>query len=298
LPATVRANHLLASLGGVLPHGSEANEDPMTSRPTSVFVNDLWVTFFGPADGQPVLLVHGSTETGTHDFCVGSDLAARLAAAGYRVIVPDCPGHGRSAAERHPDGSVVYSFARMAAQLSNLLVAIGAQRAHVIGHSNGGTVALYLARFHAPVVGKVVALAGNAYLDERIIVGVPPKMAPDRIERERPEWQADMVELHDTWHGGGYWRELVQATIDETIANPQWAAGELVDMHTKVLAVQGSEDTVNTPGRHAQVIGEWFPNGSSWIVDGAGHSVHWERGDEFFARVHSFFAEATSAKAE
>jgi pimeloyl-ACP methyl ester carboxylesterase len=255
------------------------------------FVDDLWVTFAGPVDGQPVLLVHGSTETGHHDFFKGSDVASRLATAGYRVIVPDCPGHGRSVLVRNEDGSLVYSFAQMAAALAAVVASVcgPTKRAHVIGHSNGGTVALYLARYHADVVDKVVALAGNAYLDERIIVGVPPKMAPDRIERERPDWQADMVLLHDTWHGDGYWRELVQATIDETITNPQWSAAELVNVHTNVLAVQGSEDGVNTPGRHAQVIGEWFPNGESWIVDGAGHSVHWERGEEFFARVHSFF---------
>jgi pimeloyl-ACP methyl ester carboxylesterase len=266
----------------------------MISATHSAFVQDLWVTQLGPVAGQPVLLVHGSTEMGVHDFCEASDLAPRLASAGYRVIIPDCPGHGRSAAERHPDGSVVYSFARMAEQLSEVVrELIGRERqAHVIGHSNGGTVALYLARFHCDVVDRVVALAGNAYIDERIIVGVPPKMAPERIERERPEWRDEMIDFHDRWHGDGYWRELVQATIDETITNPQWTPEELVDVQTPVLAVQGSEDSVNTPGRHAQVIGEWFPLGQTWIAEGAGHSVHWERGEEFFTRVHSFFSES------
>jgi pimeloyl-ACP methyl ester carboxylesterase len=257
--------------------------------PTSVFVNDLWVTTLGPADGKSVLLIHGSTEMGVHDFCEASDLAKRLAEAGYRVVIPDCPGHGRSVVERNTDGSVVYSFARMAEQLAALLVELGVGNANVIGHSNGGTVALYLARFHSHVVDRVVALAGNAYIDERIIVGVPPKMAPERIERERPEWRDEMVNFHDRWHGDGYWRDLVQATIDETITNPQWTKEELTGTRTPVLAIQGSEDSVNTPGRHAEVIGDWFPNGSSWVVSGAGHSVHWERGEEFFTRVHSFF---------
>jgi pimeloyl-ACP methyl ester carboxylesterase len=256
--------------------------------------NGLFVSFFGPETGQPVLLVHGSTETGLHDFCSGSDLAARLADAGYRVIVPDCPGHGQSVAARNADGTLQYCFATMADALADLLrrVCTDGQRAYVMGHSNGGTVALYLARFHTDVVAKVLSLAGNAYLDARIIDGVPPKMAPDRIERERPEWRDEMVEFHDSWHGEGYWRELVQATIDETISNPQWSAAELSEVLTPVLAVQGSEDGVNTPGRHAEVIGEWFPNGSSWVVPGAGHSVHWERGDEFFARMHAFFTDS------
>jgi pimeloyl-ACP methyl ester carboxylesterase len=295
LPATLRAIHLLTAFGGVLPH-QRATENPMTNSSTSAFVNGLWVTSFGPQDGKAVLLIHGSTEMGVHDFCQASDLAARLASAGYRVIVPDCPGHGRSAVERLPDGSLVYSFQRMAQQLAALIAQLDAEPAHVIGHSNGGTVALYLARYHQDVVDRVVALAGNVYLDERIILGVPPKMAPDRVERERPEWRDEMIDFHDRWQGAGYWRELLQATIDETITNPQWTASELVGVHTPVLAIQGSDDSVNTPGKHADVIGEWFPNGSSWVVPGAGHSVHWERGDEFFQRIQSFFGDSDDVR--
>ncbi len=290
----MRAIYLDTACRGKLPHSCVATDRPMF---TQTFVDSLWVTFTGPEAGQPVLLVHGSTEIGYHDFVEASDLADRLATAGYRVIVPDCPGHGRSAVVRNDAGAVVYSFAQMADSLANLLRSLNI-RAHVIGHSNGGTVALYLARFHTDVVDRVVALAGNAYLDERIIVGVPPKMAPDRIERERPEWRDEMVEFHDTWHGDGYWRELVQATIDETITNPQWTADELLSVLTPTLAIQGSEDSVNTPGRHAEIIGEWFPNGESWVVPGAGHSVHWERGDEFFDRVQDFFTRTSEAAAQ
>ncbi len=264
----------------------------MTPTSLSLFVDDLWVTLAGPVDGTPVLLVHGSTEIGMHDYGIASDLMWRLAGAGYRVIVPDCPGHGRSASVRLGDGTLEYSFAAMAASLAGLVDSLGLGPAHVMGHSNGGTVALYLARYHAASLRRVVALAANAYLDARIIEGVPPKMAPERIERERPEWRDEMVEFHDRWHGDGYWRELVQATIDETISNPQWSAAELVGVQTDVLAVQGSEDGVNVPGRHAQTIGEWFPNGSAWIVKGAGHSVHWER-PEFFDVVDAFFRHGT-----
>jgi pimeloyl-ACP methyl ester carboxylesterase len=259
---------------------------------SATVVGGLFVSEFGPVSGKPLLLIHGSTEDGLHDFTVGSDLAERFASNGYRVIVPDCPGHGQSAEVRGPDGKLVYSFAQMASALADLLNSLctDGQRAHVIGHSNGGTVALYLARFHQDQVRRVVSLAGNACLDARIIEGVPPKMAPDRIERERPDWRDDMVALHDRWHGDGYWRELVQATIDETILNPQWSAAECASVQTPVLAIQGSEDGVNTPGRHAEVIGEWFPYGEAWVVPGAGHSVHWhdEQPDAFFERVTAF----------
>ena len=263
----------------------------MVTGSRSFFVDEVFVSVMGPRTGVPVLLIHGSTETGLHDFTVGSDLARRLVDAGHLVIVPDCPGHGRSAAVRNADGSLQYSFASMADALAKLISALSYGPAHVVGHSNGGTIALYLARYHRAAVRRVVALAANAYLDARIIDGVPSKMAPERIERERPEWRDEMVGFHDRWHGDRYWRELVQATINETITHPQWSKAELIGVGAEVLAVQGSEDSVNVPGRHAQTIGEWFPHGSALVVDGAGHSVHWERGQEFFDVVEAFFTD-------
>jgi pimeloyl-ACP methyl ester carboxylesterase len=261
-----------------------------------VTLPDLHVEVLGPSAGKPVLLIHGSTETGRHDFIESSDLSARLVNAGYRVIVPDCPGHGQSAAVRDEGGGLVYSFAQMASALADMLKAIGVkQRAHIIGHSNGGTVALYMARFHADVADRVVALAGNAYIDERVRRGVPVGMNPDRVERESPAWRDDMIALHDVHQGPGYWRELLLATIDETITNPAWSAAEVAFCSAPILAIQGSEDGVNTPGRHAQTIADWFPRGECWIAEGAGHSVHWEQPEEFERRVLKFFRDGETS---
>jgi esterase len=259
------------------------------SRLTQVTVDGLFVNLIGPTDGRPVLLIHGSTETGHHDWFESSSVAHSLASEGFRVVAPDCAGHGRSVVERDAHGRVVYSFHRMAEQLVSLIRALNtAQRFDVIGHSNGGTVALFLARFFADAVNRVVCLAGNAYIDARIRDGVPVAMAPERIERERTEWRDDMVALHDRWHGSGYWKELVAATVQETITEPQWTASELVHCLTPVLAVQGETDGVNVPGQHAQTIATWFPHGESWLVPETGHSVHWERPELFHSRVLSF----------
>ncbi len=260
-------------------------------------LSGLHVEVLGPAAGKPVLLIHGSTETGRHDFIESSDLAERLAKAGYRVIVPDCPGHGQSAAVRDENSQLVYSFAHIASALAELLHEMGLkQRAHIIGHSNGGTVALYMARFHSTLVDRVVALAGNAYIDERVRRGVPVGMNPDRVDRESPAWRDDMIALHDKYLGDGYWRELLLATIDETITNPSWTAPEVATCTVPVLAIQGSEDGVNTPGRHAQTIAEWFPNGQCWIADGAGHSVHWQQPEEFERQVIAFFRQGETTE--
>jgi pimeloyl-ACP methyl ester carboxylesterase len=99
-----------------------------------------------------------------------------------------------------------------------------------------------------------------------------------------------MIALHDTWHGSGYWREMLLATIAETIRYPDFMASDVASVNVPIMAVQGTNDSVNVPGRHAETIAEWFPQASLWLADGFGHSVHQEAPAEFVERVSAFFA--------
>jgi len=250
----------------------------------------MHVDVYGDPAAPPLLLVHGSTWTGDRDFGPGSGTIARFSQR-YRVIVPDCRGHGRSEAT-WTDGRLDYAFAGMAADMADLLRALGAAPARVFGHSNGGNVALYLACQHPEVTTAAVLLAANAYIDDHLRARVPVGMNPDRVAAESPEWMAEMIDLHDRHHGPGFWRHLLQATIAETITNPDWTRADLADVHVPCLCVQGENDRVNAPGRHAQVLAEWLPNGQAWVPAGIGHSVHHEIPDAFETRVEAFFRDA------
>lgn len=249
-----------------------------------MLLNNLYYEEFGPADAPPLLLVHGSTLTGHADYCVYSNMAERFAKR-FRVIVADCPGHGRSAVGEPLD----YSFSRMAARLAGLLVALDASPAFVMGHSNGGNVALYFAKEQPQYTRAAVLLAANAYIDDHVRQRVPIGMNADRVYRQNFSWASEMIQLHDMHHGSGHWRKLLDATVQETITNPDWTANDLKDVRVPCLVVQGEKDTVNAPGRHAQVLDEWLPNSELWIPPGIGHSVHHELPDEFERRVTSFF---------
>jgi pimeloyl-ACP methyl ester carboxylesterase len=86
--------------------------------------------------GEPVLLVHGSlTDYRSWDAQVDA-LAAR-----YRVIVPSLR---HCYPERWRGADDDYRLARHAADLAALLDALALDRAHVVGHSRGGAVALAL----------------------------------------------------------------------------------------------------------------------------------------------------------
>ena len=252
-------------------------------------INGIYYEEFGEQTAPPLLLIHGSTLTGHKDYCHYSNMAQRFSASGrYRVIVPDCPGHGRSA-------KVPYSFSGMAASLAGLLMALDASPAFVIGHSNGGNIALYMAKEQPHHTRAAVLLAANAYIDEHIKTRVPVGMNPDRVAQQDLAWMTEMIELHDMHHGHGYWRELLRGTIQETITNPDWTREDLQHTHTPCLCVQGEADRVNAAGRHAQVLHEWLPNSQLWVPPSVGHSVHWEIPDAFEARVDSFFRETIAA---
>ena len=92
---------------------------------------------FGPADGTAVVLCHGLAAGGAQ-FIADAEYFATL---GYRVIVPDIRGHGRSGV---PVGTAAerFSIATMAADMVAMLDHAGAGQVHWVGNSLGGVVAL------------------------------------------------------------------------------------------------------------------------------------------------------------
>lgn len=89
----------------------------------------------GSRAGHPIVLLHA--------FASSSDTwtatAADLAQAGFRVIAPDLPGHGRS------ERLGLYSLAMIEDALVSALELLGLQQFDLVGHSLGGYFALRLA---------------------------------------------------------------------------------------------------------------------------------------------------------
>lgn len=86
-------------------------------------------------DGPPVLLTHGFSASSA----MWRGNAPALAAAGYRVIVWDMRGHGRSGS---PDDPALYSEALTVGDIDAVLDAAGAEDAVIGGMSLGGYMTL------------------------------------------------------------------------------------------------------------------------------------------------------------
>lgn len=227
----------------------------------------------------PVLLIHGSTITGHVDW----QLVAPVLARRWRVIVPDCRGHGQSANPNHS-----YSFTEMAADMASLVRLLGYDKAHIIGHSNGGNVALVTLMEHPEIVQSAVLQAANAYVSPDLIEREPPIFDPERVQREAPEWMESMIALHGPTHGADYWRELLQLTLQAIITEPNYTPADLRQVERPTLVIQGEKDRVNAPARHAQFIAEHIPYAELWLPAGIGHNVHDEVLFPWIERVESF----------
>jgi pimeloyl-ACP methyl ester carboxylesterase len=243
----------------------------------------LYYEIFGEdrPNRAPILLIHGSTGTGRSNWAGVAPLLAR----DYRVIAPDCRGHGQSANPRRS-----YSFKEMAADAAGLIRALGYERAHVVGHSNGGNVALVILVEHSEVVQTAVLQAANAYVSPDLIEKEPAIFDPDRVAREAPDWMSEMIALHGSTHGPGYWRDLLRLTVQAIITEPNYTSDDLARVRRPVLVIQGENDRVNAPAGHAQFIARHIPRAEVWIPPGVGHTVHHERPVEWLERVLDFLA--------
>jgi pimeloyl-ACP methyl ester carboxylesterase len=110
----------------------------------------------GPADGPVLLLLHGFP-TSSHMF---RNLIPTLADR-YRVIAPDYPGFGGSAAPDH--AQFAYTFAHYADLVDGLLGQLGAPRYAMYVMDYGAPVGYRLALKHPERVSALIVQNGNAY---------------------------------------------------------------------------------------------------------------------------------------
>jgi len=239
---------------------------------------------FGEADANrtPILLIHGSTIDGSTEW---SHIAPRLAGR-YKVFVLDCRGHGRS---NNPNMS--YSFKELADDVATFIDAMGYERAHVIGHSNGGNVALVTLMEHPEVIQSCTIQAANAFVTQYIIDREPLIFDTERVANEAPEWKDEMIALHSEVNGKEYWRDLLQLTMKEIISEPNYMPADLVKVAKPTLVIMGADDKINAPDKHAQFIAENIPGAELWIPEKTGHNVHKDCPDEWLAKVSDFLKE-------
>jgi pimeloyl-ACP methyl ester carboxylesterase len=246
-----------------------------------ITINDAEIYYqeYGDSSQTPIVLIHGSTIDSHTDW----DAVIPKLAKHYKVFAQDCRGHGRS---NNPKLS--YSFKELADDVAEFVRKMGYTKAHIIGHSNGGNVALVTAMVHPEVTQTCIPQAANAYVTRYLIEREPGIFDPDRVAREAPAWRDEMIQLHGDVNGQDYWKDLLWLTMKEIVSEPNYSPTDLARVDVPMLVIMGADDPVNAPDEHAQYIAKHVPGAELWIPEATGHNVHQDREDDWVEKVMDF----------
>lgn len=224
----------------------------------------MYVEMEGQEDGRPVVLLHGGIGTGRYHW---SKQIKGLTAAGYRVHLPDLPGHGRT-----PVGEEPYSRQ----------VLVDAVRAHVTdldqppliaGFSMGGHTALALAQHDHGLFGGLV-LVGVSVRDHEGLHRWRDKFDPDVLQKAYPLWARQLSKLHDPLGGPDAWREVCLRDSGGLQVDVDMEALARLDVPT--LLIRGDGDETVNPGHYAELRQNW-PHAEEFVVPAGGHDVQLTR---------------------
>ena len=223
--------------------------------------------------GTPVMCLHTAGQSGVQWRHVAPALAAR----GYRVVVPDLPGHGRSEPAL---GGAVTDLRHYGDWCRTLTDVLGLRRPFVVGCSIGGKIALDLATKVSRDLSGVVAMAADAYSGgrpavrglQRELCDVASPSRTDRTElgtlavvgRSVPRRRAELIA---TMHR----REDPAVTTSDLIG---WSTHDVRDRLASIGCpahlVVGSDDLWVATDRVEAAAG-LIPGARCTVLDGIGH---------------------------
>ena len=184
-------------------------------------------------------------------------------AGGRRLVTYDRRGFGASPRDAVFDARL---FHRDADDLAELLERIDAAPAHLVGHSDGATVALLTAARHPEAVRSVTAIAGHLRAEEplrRLLLDSPLSSADQRTSDEYRERHGD-----DWRDVAAAWYELWTSTLAD------WdIEAELTAIRCPVLVVHDKRDAL-APPHHGEGVAWSVPHAVLSWYDTGRHGPH------------------------
>jgi pimeloyl-ACP methyl ester carboxylesterase len=228
----------------------------------------LYYRAHGPADGAPLLVLHGGWGYAFYPF------DAQLAALPeHRVVIPDRTGYGKS-----PRISALPPrFHHAAAEEHEaMLDALGIERCAIWGHSDGAVIAAIMALRRPARVTRIILEA--LHLDR----AKPRSRAFFQMMRDDPDGFGPRVAARlAAEHGEPGWRAVLRAGGQAWLDIAATPDGDLYDrqlaaLAVPVLVVHGADDPRTEPDeleRFARAV----PGAELHVIAGAGHAPHSER---------------------
>jgi pimeloyl-ACP methyl ester carboxylesterase len=240
---------------------------------------------WGGEGARTVVCVHGLTRN-AHDF---DALAARLAAAGARVLAFDVAGRGHSSWLRDPAGYTVPTYA---GHLLAALRLLGLERVDWVGTSMGGLIGMAIAAAEASPIERLVLNDIGAVIPKTALVGIKTYLDLQPTFATFADLEAHLRVIHapfgrltdDQWaalarssarHDPDGWRLRYDPAIRFAYADlaeddvDLWGLWDAIDVPTFVL--RGAESVV-LPAQVADAMRGRGPRAVVETVAGVGHA--------------------------
>jgi pimeloyl-ACP methyl ester carboxylesterase len=261
---------------------------PNVKLPTGV---DLYYESHG--HGEPLLWVPSTAFSG--DVWKPSQMPL---AESLNLIFHDPRGCGRSVATQQ-----VYAIEQMAADIVALMDHLRIPRAHLLGHSMGGRIALALAEnFPGRVKSLIMAASGSgpaARPGSDCVTGLPHRLVVEMVEKGFEKYVYDEICESDTFFTKDYrdghrdkveeFFKLAWAThaklpefIHLCIARHNFeGTHRLGDVKAPTLVLIGEADTVGSNHiAQSQVLKERIPGAEMKVLKGQSHGFFWQAAEE------------------
>ncbi len=263
--------------------------------PPAVSLSEVWcdvagrrlaglrIAPMGTCSGAPLVFLH----EGLGSIAQWRDVPAALAVAtGRLALVFERLGHGRSDPLIGPRPAD-YLEREAREVLPVVLDQAGIERAVLIGHSDGGSIALLFAAWHGARVQLVVTEAAHVFVEEETIRGIRAADAAFRA--------GDLSRRLRRYHGSGL-EAMFGGWADIWLAPSRrgWnIEAELARVRAPVLAIQGADDPYGTPRQLASIAAGVCGPVETWLVQDCAHTPHVEARASVLARISGFVGSPT-----
>ncbi|MGD0435501.1 MAG: alpha/beta hydrolase [Bryobacteraceae bacterium] len=251
---------------------SQTSQISGATHTTSVNGIEMYYETYG--QDEPLVLLHGFLGSGADWGQV-----FKGAPDGYRSVIPDLRGHGRST---NPTGA--FTMRRSAEDVLALLDALNIQRCKGIGVSAGAQTLLQMAAMKPDRVEAMVLVSGAHYFPEQaraIMRTVSPFNQSEEewhVMRQRHKQGDDQIRA--LWKQANTFKDSYE---DMTFTPPQ-----LATIKARTLIVQGDHDPFY-PVSLAVELFNAIPRSYLWIVPNGGHGpIFGERSAAFVETCLAF----------
>lgn len=229
----------------------------------------IWYATYG--SGPAVVLLHGGLG---HSGNWGNQVPM-LVASGYRAVLVDSRGHGRSTRDEKP-----YSYELMGADVLAVMDAVRVDRAAFIGWSDGACTSLILARTFPARVAGVFYFGCNMDPSGTKELDFSNPLLGRCIGRHKKDY-ARLSSTPDQF------KPFSEAVGEMQRSQPNYAAADLAEIGTPVFIVQAENDEFIRP-EHAMYLARSIPGAELVMLPGVSHFAPLQRPEEFNRVVSTF----------